>query len=54
MDISTILKLNENLPDITLRWWPVEEKTTILKFEQAITEAINNYSLMEEKLTIFE
>lgn len=48
------MKWNENLPDITLRWWPVEEKTTILKFEQAITEAINNYGLMEEKLTIFE
>lgn len=60
MDICTILKWNEtlkwneNLPDITLRWWSVEEKTMLLKFEQVITEAINNYSLMEEKSTIFE
>lgn len=35
------LKWNESLPDITLRWWSVEEKIMILHFEQAITEAIN-------------
>lgn len=54
MDICTMLKWNESLPDSTLRWWSVKEKTMILHFEQALTEAINNYSLMEEKSTIFE